>query len=126
MQIEEKTINLSEIAGDVNAFSTKEIERPVKLTLTDLANGKIFSHYIEKQIMIGRNADNDLVIDNDKTVSGMQCRIYISRTGCRVEDTGSANGTFLNGKLFLGSAPLNDNDRLSMGKTNFLVSMEVC
>ncbi|PIS47085.1 MAG: hypothetical protein COT17_05450, partial [Elusimicrobia bacterium CG08_land_8_20_14_0_20_51_18] len=48
-------------------------------------------------VTIGRKADNDLVLDN-ATVSGHHCKIYKAGETFFIEDLGSTNGTFVNGK----------------------------
>jgi len=46
---------------------------------------------------IGRTSDNDLVID-DLTVSGRHAKIVSVFNSTYVEDLGSTNGTYVNGK----------------------------
>ncbi len=46
-------------------------------------------------IRIGRDADNDIVLD-DPRVSGHHARIIISDTQTLIQDLGSSNGTFVN------------------------------
>ena len=48
-------------------------------------------------ISIGRAEDNDLHIQ-DKTVSAHHARIFTYLNASYIEDLGSKNGTFLNGK----------------------------
>jgi len=48
-------------------------------------------------ISIGRAEDNDLHI-KDKTVSAHHARIFTYLNASYIEDLGSKNGTFLNGK----------------------------
>lgn len=49
------------------------------------------------RISIGRGADNDLVIDN-KLVSRRHALVQKIKSDFFIQDLGSANGTFLNGK----------------------------
>lgn len=67
---------------------------------------------------VGRNADNDLVID-DPYVSRYHARIWRQPEGYRLEDLDSLNGTFCNGERLVPGAirPLNDHDLLGIGPT---------
>ncbi|MFH1620045.1 MAG: FHA domain-containing protein, partial [bacterium] len=49
---------------------------------------------------VGRKSDNDIAIDHP-AVSGHHCKIYLSGGTFFVEDLGSTNGTFVNGKKIL-------------------------
>ena len=65
-------------------------------------------------ITIGRNADNDIPIDN-LSVSKRHATIRNSRGKYFVEDENSTNGTYLNEKL-ITSEKLSHKDRLTIGK----------
>jgi hypothetical protein len=63
---------------------------------------------------MGRKGDNDIVLDH-AAVSGHHCKIYSSGNTWFVEDTGSTNGTFVNGKKVL-KAGLKHNDVVTVVK----------
>ncbi len=63
---------------------------------------------------LGRKADNDIVLDH-AAVSGHHCKIYSAGNTWFVEDTGSTNGTFVNGKKVL-KAGLKHNDVVTVVK----------
>ena len=68
-------------------------------------------------ITLGRDRQCDIVLD-DETASRQHARIYLHPDGSTVEDLGSINGTLCNGtKLSEGSAPLNDGDLLTIGRS---------
>ena len=70
-----------------------------------------------KVITIGRNPDNDIVID-DSFVSRHHCQIIQDDTGnFRLVDFGSSNGTFVNGVQITGEVMLNPNDAVLIGNT---------
>lgn len=79
-------------------------------------------------ISVGRSDANDLVLpDPDKVVSGRHCSIENQNGNVVVVDL-STNGTFLNyGKIALGNTPtpLNDGDILSIGTYELLVDIQV-
>ena len=62
---------------------------------------------------IGRSSGNDITIDN-LLVSRRHARLDCSGGRCAVEDLGSANGLFVNGKR-VSHAVLNPGDRLRLG-----------
>ena len=71
-------------------------------------------HLLEQPIMrIGRGLENEIVVVS-KRVSREHA--HIRREGRRtfLDDTGSTNGTFLNGERVLGSAQLRDGDQVSI------------
>ncbi len=63
---------------------------------------------------IGRKPDNDIVLEHT-TVSGHHCKVYSAGGTFFVEDLGSTNGTFLNGKKVLKSG-LRQNDSIGIVK----------
>jgi|SRR6185312_4656362 len=65
-------------------------------------------------VSVGRSSENDIVI-NDKTVSSNHCKIIQHDDGrIEINDLGSTNGTYVNGKKVL-SAILNPGDEVLMG-----------
>jgi uncharacterized membrane protein YhaH (DUF805 family) len=70
-----------------------------------------------KTITIGRSAQNDIVISDEK-VSRIHLQIIQDDYGnFRLTDFGSTNGTFVNGRKVTGEVSLNPNDRIVIGDT---------
>jgi pSer/pThr/pTyr-binding forkhead associated (FHA) protein len=65
------------------------------------------------RLTIGRSAVNDVVVDNIM-VSRTHAHLECSAGSCTVEDLGSANGTFVNGRR-VSRAALAPGDRLRLG-----------
>ncbi len=65
-------------------------------------------------IVIGRLDKCEITVPI-RRLSREHAQIEIKDGRYRLLDLGSANGTFLNGQPLLGSAPLSDGDRISMG-----------
>src|SRR5262245_54710494 len=63
---------------------------------------------------IGRGEDNDLVI-NQAGVSRRHAVIGVYIDGAQISDCGSQNGTFVNHRPVVGSAPINNGDTISLG-----------
>lgn len=70
-----------------------------------------------KIIKIGRSSSNDVNI-NDNLVSRVHCQIIQDDNGnFRLIDTGSKNGTFINGTMRHGEVRLNKTDIVRIGNT---------
>jgi len=65
---------------------------------------------------LGRDITNDIVI-NDKEVSRHHLRIVRGTEGFTIEDLGSTNGTFVNGKRLSGATLLKNGDMVGLGET---------
>jgi hypothetical protein len=77
-----------------------------------LYNGKSFA-VLHSPTTIGRLPDNDIVLE-DRRVSRHHCELVELGGRWLVRDTGSTNGTALNGKI-VKEAALKPGDRLSLG-----------
>ncbi|MEK6256904.1 MAG: FHA domain-containing protein [Chloroflexota bacterium] len=84
--------------------------------------GKIFE-LTQNEIVMGRDIDNEIVI-NDAEISRRHTRLLIQEGGYVVEDLGSTNGTFVNGKKIAGSHVLQPGQTVRMGE-NVTLSYEV-
>jgi predicted component of type VI protein secretion system len=72
---------------------------------------------LNKDVMtIGRDITNDIVI-NDPEVSRHHIRFTRGAGGVTMEDTGSTNGTYVNGQRLVGAKPLNNGDMIGLGET---------
>lgn len=70
-----------------------------------------------KIVKIGRDVHNDIVI-NDGYVSSFHCQIMQDDNGAlRIADTGSKNGTYVNGVRVYGEAPLRPTDVVRIGNS---------
>jgi len=75
--------------------------------------------FIDKEeSFIGRSPESDVLLD-DITVSRKHVIIQKDDKNCRIIDTGSLNGSYLNGNI-VEEAVLQDGDRLQIGKYIFL------
>jgi pSer/pThr/pTyr-binding forkhead associated (FHA) protein len=70
---------------------------------------------------IGRMAQADFILDAP-LVSRVHCKLTVSRGGdLEVEDTGSTNGTLVNGQR-ITRTPLKAGDSLTIGRVEFTVT----
>jgi pSer/pThr/pTyr-binding forkhead associated (FHA) protein len=75
----------------------------------------------KEEISIGRNAGNDIQIDN-LAVSGKHARIIKDRDHYYVEDLNSTNGTFVNEEK-ISKKILKENDQITIGKHTLIVAL---
>lgn len=69
---------------------------------------------------VGRHPDSDIFLD-DITVSRHHCRFVVSNGMLSVEDSGSTNGTYINGNR-VEQAELRAGDEVIVGKYHLLVA----
>ena len=86
------------------------------LTILLKFNDKILKtiEFDKNEIMIGRNAENDIVIEN-LAVSKLHASIVKQDGAYYIEDLNSTNGTYLN-KIKITKKDLKNNDIISVGK----------
>jgi EmrB/QacA subfamily drug resistance transporter len=69
-------------------------------------------------VVLGRGADADVVLrDPGGKLSRRHATIRLDRGLPVIEDLGSTNGTFVNGKRIAGACPLRAGDRIDIGAT---------
>lgn len=78
----------------------------------------------EDTTTLGRGINNDIVI-NDREISRSHMRLLRSGDGLTLEDLGSTNGTFVNGKRIAGVTPLQVGDMIGLGDTVVLALEQV-
>jgi hypothetical protein len=77
--------------------------------------GELFQ--LKGRCVVGKAPDCDVVL-NDPSISSRHAEFIAGRTGFRVNDLGSTNGTYVNDKK-ITNADLVDNDSVRLGRTNF-------
>lgn len=68
---------------------------------------------------LGRSSASDIVLKSDDFVSGQHARLTRHGGLLYVEDSGSTNGTFVNGDKAVGATPLRSGDLVRVGSTTF-------
>jgi len=88
------------------------VDQEIALLLLQLPSGDAGRWELSKPLTtIGRWPKNDVVLDS-REVSRQHAQIRWEAGRYLVEDSGSKNGTFLNGRRLAGPAPLQDGDRI--------------
>ena len=83
-----------------------------------LAPGTRFS-LADGATSIGRSSTSDIVLRSDDYASGRHAQITRHGGLLYVEDLGSTNGTFVNGRKTVGATPIRDGDAVRVGSTVF-------
>lgn len=68
---------------------------------------------------LGRSSASDIVLKNDDFASGRHAQLTRHGGLLYVEDLGSTNGTFVNGRKTVGATPLRHGDTVRVGSTTF-------
>ncbi|HWQ83861.1 MAG TPA: FHA domain-containing protein [Anaerolineales bacterium] len=71
---------------------------------------------LQPEITIGRDINNTIVI-NDAEISRKHAHVYIQGGFYQIEDTGSTNGTFVNGQRLMGPHLLRPGEVIFLGET---------
>ncbi len=69
---------------------------------------------VAEQLTIGRAEGNDLIL-SEGGVSRKHARFFVEGEACMVEDTGSANGTFVDGAKIEGPTRLSNKSQIVIG-----------
>lgn len=74
--------------------------------------------FSQSTIRLGRRPENDVVFNPelDRTVSGNHCQIVADAGTLYLEDTGSTNGTFVNGQRVSGRVAIGERDQIVLGE----------
>jgi predicted component of type VI protein secretion system len=78
---------------------------------------------VEDELVIGRQAEEVGRLAEDIEISRRHARIFREGSGFAVEDLGSTNGTFLNGRRIEKPELLGVGDQLEMGGTTMIVQV---
>jgi hypothetical protein len=81
------------------------------------------SFTVDGGVTIGRSPQTDIPIE-DRYASGRHARIYEREGFSYIEDMGSTNGTYLNGKRLDSPELLRTEDRIRIGDTEFRYALE--
>jgi pSer/pThr/pTyr-binding forkhead associated (FHA) protein len=82
-----------------------------------LTKGTVYA--VSDETTIGRAATATIGMGDDSFVSQLHARVYRDAGSTMIEDLGSTNGTFLNGKRLTVPERLTTGDRVQIGSTVF-------
>jgi two-component system cell cycle response regulator len=108
------------VTGEQEAFRP-QVESRDQFALTVLAGPNAGSLIMMDgdEMVIGRGEEATVRVD-DEGLSRKHVRIFRKNGGYWIEDLKSTNGTFINGVTIPYAAPLNNADRIQLGRTLIL------
>ncbi|MEY2583495.1 MAG: hypothetical protein QOE09_3344 [Ilumatobacteraceae bacterium] len=77
------------------------------------------AYAIGQEITVGRASTCTIGMPNDTFVSQLHARVFRDAGSTMIEDLGSTNGTYLNGKRLATAERLSKGDRVQIGGTVF-------
>ncbi|MGH9274381.1 MAG: FHA domain-containing protein [Acidimicrobiales bacterium] len=80
-------------------------------------------HHIEldrDRVTVGKDENNDVVVEDDPTISRLHAVLEPFAAGWCVTDLGSSNGTYLNGERIWGQHRVRHGDEIRVGRTRLL------
>jgi pSer/pThr/pTyr-binding forkhead associated (FHA) protein len=89
----------------------------LRLRILEPAPRRGETHTIDREITVGRGGGCALVLNDDTYVSQLHARLFQQNGEGYVEDLGSTNGTYVNGKQIKGMTRLKRGDRVQFGQT---------
>jgi hypothetical protein len=89
----------------------------LRLRILEPAARRGETHTIDREVTVGRGGGCALVLSDDTYVSQLHARLFQQNGEGYVEDLGSTNGTFVNGKQITGVTRLKRGDQVQFGRT---------
>jgi hypothetical protein len=89
----------------------------LRLRIVEPAGRQGETHAIDRELTVGRGAGCAIVLDEDTYVSQLHARLFQQNGEGYVEDLGSTNGTYVNGKAITGATRLRRGDQVQFGQT---------
>ena len=111
-----RLVDLQQVAALLPSASPAALGRLVALPGSALAAGEVVTLGAHP-LRAGRSEDNDLVLDDDYA-SAHHARFEARHDGVYVEDSGSTNGTYVNGTRLDGQRRLAAGDVVRIGSTD--------
>ena len=94
---------------------------PEKLVVVSPPEGKGVEFPLPGEATVGRAGGCAILLPDDSFVSQLHARVFRRDGTLFVEDLGSTNGTFLNGKKVTAAVPIRKGDKVQFGRTTLEV-----
>lgn len=88
-----------------------------RLVIVEPKARKGSAYGVETEITAGRNETCVITIPDDTFASGLHARVYRDAGSLYIDDLGSTNGTFVNGRRITSATALSVGDSIQIGQT---------
>jgi pSer/pThr/pTyr-binding forkhead associated (FHA) protein len=105
------------VATGAVPVSTSERAGPEKLVVVSPQEQKGTEFALPDEVTVGRAGGCAVLLPDDTFVSQLHARVFRRDGTLFVEDLGSTNGTFLNGKKVTAPVPVRKGDKVQFGRT---------
>ncbi len=82
-----------------------------------------FNASLREPVTIGRGANNRIVLDYDKSISGSHCEIFTDGRAFRIRDLNSSNGTYIGSDRVVNVMDISSGTTIRLGRVNFRVDI---
>ena len=106
-----------EPVGGTPKLSRAESRPPNRVIVTDPEEMKGLTFDIGRELTIGRGGGCHISLPDDTFVSQLHARVYLQDNQPWVEDLGSTNGSYLNGRRIATPSPIRKGDSVQIGST---------
>ena len=121
-KLDAATAATSTKASRREAKQGKRAVPPTRLVVAEPLARKGAATTLGSELTVGRAAGCHLSIPDDTFVSQLHARVYQSDNLTYVEDLGSTNGTYVNGRRITAPSPLRRGDSVQIGSTTWDVN----
>lgn len=122
MGMDETDIAESTHGGDTVILVNNDSQ--LTLILTDRANpNRHFESPLRGKVTIGRSSGNQIVLDYEKSVSGVHCEIFVDGNIFKIRDLNSKNGTYVDGIRVGDAAEISNGSTIKLGRLELMVEI---
>lgn len=122
MGMDETDIAESASGGDTIILVNNDSQ--LTLILTDRANpNRHFESPLRGKVTIGRSSSNQIVLDYEKSVSGVHCEIFVDGNIFKIRDLNSKNGTYVDGIRVGDAAEISNGSTIKLGRLELMVEI---
>ena len=82
-----------------------------------------FNASLREPVTIGRGANNRIVLDYDKSISGSHCEIFTDGYSFRIRDLNSSNGTYIGPDRVVNVMEISSGATIRLGRLSFRVDI---
>ncbi len=106
------------LSGTVVVNGNRAKNKGFLLEIVNIGNGDKVDFNVNDELIIGRiSGENVYALPDDLMVSKQHCRLLVSGGDLYLDDLGSANHTYLNGKIITKPTRIQSGDTIRVGKT---------